>query len=93
VFFLIEPRLRCQGLINRFPCQALSRRSLRKPSVSGVEIAVLSVIVGHAVSRKIHSRGHSEEPVDEGGEDGDDTVCSKGDFACSDGAPPASHGC
>ena len=82
-----------QPVINRFPCQALPHSSFRIPNVYGVEITTLSVIVGHAVSRKIHSRGHSEVAGNEGGEDRDDTVCSKGDFACSDGAPPASHGC
>ncbi len=37
-----------QPLINRFPCQALPRRFYGKPSVYGVEITTLSVIVSHA---------------------------------------------
>lgn len=82
-----------QPVINRFPCQALPHSSFRIPNVYGVEITTLSVIVGHAVSRKIHSRGHSEVAGNEGGEDGNDTVCRQGYSTCSDGPPSAPHGC
>jgi hypothetical protein len=57
-------------------------------------VAALSVIVGHAKSRKSHSRGEPEVLVDEGGEDGDDPIGCPGNSAGSNGAqtPPGCRG-
>ena len=73
-------------------CQALRLSSFGIPNETGLVIAALSVIVGHAESRKKHSRGNTEVLINEGGEDGDDPIGCPGNSAGPDGAQAPPYG-